>query len=149
MNFKRFSSTYRKNLDQMMKTRGMVDAVFFKDIKNDIPRSLKVVGLPDTSKTQTNCHGFTFKKGGWFEPKNVYQLLEQGNLIALLKPEKNCIVLYIDNKRKLPIIYHSAIYFGKGVVWSKWSNGPIFEHKIFDCPFSYGNNIKFYKRKKR
>ena len=147
MNFKKFSSTYRKGLDQMMKKRGMVNAAFFKKAEHDIPPSLKVIGLPDTSERQMNCHGFTFRKGGWFKTPKVWQLLKRGDLIPLSRPEQNSIVLYIDVQRETPIIYHSAVYLGKGFVRSKWSNGPIFEHKIFDSPFSYGSNVKFYKLK--
>lgn len=144
MNLKKFSSKYRKNLDNILRKGGVKDFDFLK-VKDDLPNSLTIIGLP--KKTQMNCHGFTFRKEHGFKPLQVWQLLKQGNLKPLLQPRENCIVLYIDAERKIPIIYHSAVYLKKGYVRSKWSNGPIFDHKIFDCPLSYGNKVKFYKLK--
>ncbi len=146
MNFKKYSQGSRISLDQLMKKRGMVDANFFDEVESSIPSSLKIIGEPDTRERQMNCHGFTFNKGVWFPTPNVFQLLTDGNLVELPQPKLNCIILYIDTEREIaPIIYHSGIYLGKGMVRSKWSNGPIFEHKIFDSPYSYGENVKFYE----
>lgn len=145
MNFKRYSQSHRTGLDQLMRNKGMVDATHFHEIKSSIPSSLNVIGAPDTPNRQMNCHGFTFGKGAWFETPNVYNLLREGDLIELLQPKQNCIILYINTERAVPIIFHSGIYLGNGTVRSKWSNGPIFEHKIFDSPYSYGENVKFYE----
>lgn len=145
MNFKKFTSNYRRSLDQLMRKRGMVGAAFFHEVESDIPSDIKVIGLPDTVERQMNCHGFTFEKSTWFETPKVYQLLTQGHLVQIAHPKPNCIALYIDTERKIPIIYHSAMYLGNGMVRSKWSNGPILEHKIFNAPYTYGENVRFYK----
>lgn len=146
MNFKKFSTSYRSTLDTLMKQRGMVDANFFNQVRNTIPTSLKIIGEPDTPERQMNCHGFTFNRGSWLPTPEVFQLIQCGVLEEIKKPAVNCIILYIEIGRDIPIIYHSGIYLGNGLVRSKWSNGPIFEHKIFNAPASYGKNVRFYKK---
>ena len=123
----------------------MVDADLFDSVRDSIPSSLKIIGLPDTLERQMNCHGYAFNRGSWYETHKVGELLREGKLLKLKQAQINSIVLYIDLGREIPIVYHSAVYIGKGFVRSKWSNGPIFEHKVFDAPFSYGERIAFYK----
>jgi len=146
MNFKKFLSSYRKELDGLFKSRGFIDANYFNGVESLIPKGLEVLGLPDTPEFQMNCHGYTFNTKGWFEQFKINELIKNGLLVRVQNPTKGDIILYIDDGGKMLVIKHSGIYETKGMVRSKWSNGPIFRHKIFEAPFSYGDKIAFYRR---
>lgn len=147
MKFKPYDPYYRENLDTLCKMRGFINADVFDLARPFIPESLEIIGLPDTAKKQINCHGYTFKKDGWYKVKNVRNLILNKNLLEVVEPEaENIIVYYLRDSEPLPIIKHTGIYIGNGKVRSKWACGPILIHDVFNVPFSYGEIIKFFKK---
>ena len=147
MKFKTYSQQYRENLDSLCKLYGFNNIFLFDMAKPFIPSTLKVVGPSDSTSKQINCHGYTFNKNCWYEVKNVFKILKDGKLIETKKPQEGDIVIYyLRDTEPLPVIKHTGIYQGKGKIKSKWSNGPIFLHDIWNVPYTYGKIVKFFKK---
>ena len=147
MKFKPYDLNYRENLDTLCKMRGFINADVFGLAKVFIPKSLEIIGPPDTNKKQVNCHGYTFEKDCWYKVKNVHDLIVNKKLINAEEPEAgNIIIYYLRASKSLPIIKHTGIYLGNGKVRSKWACGPILKHDVFNVPYSYGEIIKFFRR---
>lgn len=144
MSFKNYEEGYRKNLDTLCTMFGFVDNGLFDFAKDFIPQNLKIIGPPDSQKQQVNCHGYTFGKDAWLKVKKVHDAISDGILVESEKPQKGNIIIYYIEGSNLPIIKHSGIYLGEGKVKSKWANGPIFIHDVFNVPYSYGEKVKFF-----
>lgn len=144
MKFKFYDEGYRKNLDILCGMLGFCNRALFDSVKEFIPRSLKFVELPDSQDNQCNCHGYTFDKNSWFEVKNVHDAIRAGKLIKSNSPQEKNLILYYIGESSNPIIKHSGVYLGGGKVRSKWANGPVFIHDVFNVPYSYGNDVKFF-----
>lgn len=141
-----YTDNYRKKLDNLCKLKGFANANYFDKVKPFIPKSLKILCTPDTNRKSLNCHGYTFGTHRRYTPKEVFGLISGDKLKEATEPKRGDVILYIDETSRLPIIKHSGIYVGSGKVKSKWNtNGPVFEHDIFNIPFQYGNDIKFYR----
>lgn len=146
MIFKTYDTEYRKNLDSLCAMSGFKNVVLFDYVKDFIPRSLKIVGSPDSSVKQINCHGYTFKKDCWYAVKNVHDAITSGILIEVEEPDEGDIIIYyLDESADRQIIKHTGIYLGEDKVRSKWANGPVFIHNVFNVPHSYGKIVKFFK----
>lgn len=128
---------------------GFKNMALFDLVKDFIPGNLKKIGDPDSSIKQINCHGYTFAKDCWYEVKNVQETINRKILLETKKSKKGDFVIYFLNKTTgIKIIKHSGIYLGKGKVRSKWGNGPVFIHDLYNVPFTYGEFVKFFKKKR-
>jgi len=146
MDFESYDEGYRKNLDTLYGMLGFCNIVLFDSVAKFIPQSLGLIEPPDSQEHQRNCHSYTFGKNTWFEVKNVHDAIKTGKLIETESPEKENVILYYKRASANPIIKHSGIYLGKGKVRSKWANGPVFIHDVFNVPYSYGNIVIFFVR---
>ncbi|PIV07906.1 hypothetical protein CO007_04040 [Candidatus Roizmanbacteria bacterium CG_4_8_14_3_um_filter_36_10] len=59
---------------------------------------------------------------------------------------EDLIIYYSGDTGESLRIKHSGFFLGNGKVRSKWGNGPIFEHDVFNIPFNYGEVINFFKK---
>ena len=41
---------------------------------------------------------------------------------------------------------HAGLWSRYGRVISKWGQGHLYEHELFEVPMSFGNNVKYYRR---
>lgn len=148
MKYKNYPEKYRKDLDKLFKFPGFVNKSNFSSVKELVPHNLRKIGPADTSRKQVNCHGYTFGTDSWLEQFKIIKVIKDGTLKETNNPERGDIILYIEDIGTFHI-KHSGIYISDDKVWSKWSNGPVFEHDILNVPFSYGSKIKFYKKTKQ
>lgn len=147
MRFKPYDIAYRKNLDILCQMTGFKNEDLFDLVKNFIPNSLELVGPPDSSVKKINCHSYTFGKNYLYVVKYVHDAIKNGILKEVNELEGDIIIYYLNESVNSPIIKHSGFYLGKDKVRSKWENGPVFIHNIFNVPYTYGEKVKFFKKK--
>jgi len=93
------------------------------------------------------CHGYTFEKNKWYEVENVHDEINSGRLKETPNPQVEDLIIYYSGDTGESLrIKHSGFFLGNGKVRSKWGNGPIFEHDVFNIPFNYGEVINFFKK---
>jgi hypothetical protein len=97
-----------------------------------------VLGLANDSNLIKDCDGFIYDT--LFQKLLDDKILEYTN-----NPQKGDYILYRDLENYPNMITHAGIIEGDNIVVSKWAWGPLFGHKIFDVPESYGNDISYVK----
>lgn len=79
------------------------------------------------------------KKQNVFANSEFVQSLIINNLI--FKTQENGIIIYFNDEQ---IPTHAGIMQNHRVL-SKWGTGLVFDHEIFEAPFSYGFQYRIYK----
>ncbi|MCH8986593.1 GatB/YqeY domain-containing protein [Patescibacteria group bacterium] len=97
-----------------------------------------VLGLANDQELIKECGGFIY--GTFFQ-----KLINEGLLEYTNKPKNGDYILYRDLKNYPNMITHIGIINNHNIVTSKWAWGPLFKHKIFDVPESYGDDISYIK----
>ena len=73
-------------------------------------------------------------------PSDIFQMLIENGFIEMHEVRK------ADDKIVIYFHENSAMHFGKieqDKVVSKWGIGLVWEHPVFEVPFSYGNEVKY------
>jgi len=130
--------------------------LFAQNTLAKLPHGLRVVALPPPEKENYNCFIFALhldkdkqiiqESKGFIHSSFFEVLLDKGELEMVQKPAEGDIVCYRNPKKFDSEITHAGIVQAEGVIISKWSWGPIIQHKIFDVPDFYGDEIFYVKR---
>jgi hypothetical protein len=147
-------SINRQELKNLIESNGGNDwykpEEFSSKIQNLLPKELKIVSPPPKYKDNYNCFVFVFGLendteflGGNnpIQQEFIKHLISTNLLVSSTKPEKGNLIFY---KNETGEITHGGIMESDDFVVSKWSWGPLFEHKIFDVPSSYGEEVLFF-----
>ena len=149
----------RKKLDEIIhKDNGnnwWKPCLFKKHTQKIIPKELKILEPPPSSNENYNCfihilglsHDSNLIKdcSGFIYSALFQKLLDDKILTCTDNPQKGDYIIYHDLKNYPKIITHAGIIENKDTIISKWAWGPLFRHKIFDVPESYGNNVSYVK----
>ncbi len=149
----------RKLLDKIIHTDGgnnwWKPELFKKNTLEILPKELQVLENPPDEERNYNCFlhvlGFAddieFVKncGGFIYDTFFQRLIDEKELGYTNNPQKGDYILYRDIKNYPNMITHIGIVDDKEHIVSKWAWGPLFKHKVFDVPESYGNDISYIK----
>lgn len=129
--------------------------LFLENTLSKLPKELEILENPPRQDTNYNCfihvlglsNDNTLIKdcSGFIYDTFFQKLLDEGVLEYTDDPQKGDYVLYRDPINYPGVITHVGIVDDKDAVISKWAWGPLFKHKIFDVPESYGNDILYVK----
>jgi len=153
-------SNLRKKLDEIIHINDGNNwwnpELFEKYTKNILPGELEILGTPPNSNGNYNCFVYALglsgdrdlvKDCGGFIYDTLFQkLLDDGVLEYTKNPQKGDYILYRDLKNYPNMITHIGIIGDGDTIVSKWAWGPLFKHKIFDVPESYGDDIFYVKK---
>lgn len=147
----------RKLLDKIICENGgnnwWKPELFQQNTLSRLPKKLKMLEIPPDKDKNYNC--FLFALGfaddatlirdcnGFIYDTFFQKLIDIGLLEYANDPKKDDYILYRNSKYP-GAITHIGIMDGDRVV-SKWAWGPLFRHKIFDVPESYGNDVSYIK----
>lgn len=119
-----------------------------------LPKELNILAAPPEEDVNFNCFVFAFRLStkkeilglsGWEYTRNLHifvdQLIQEKTLERVATPTKGVLVVYRSQDGN---ISHVGIYQEEDRIISKWSWGPLLEHKIYDVPASYGDSVEFY-----
>jgi len=149
----------RKELDKIIQTnRGNYwwkPDLFSKYTLDKLPKELEILESPPEKNRNYNCFiyilGLSDDKevikdsNGFIYDTLIQKWINNRELSMTDKPRKGDYIIYRDLENYPDVITHGGILTeDKGII-SKWAWGPLFKHKIFDVPESYGNNISFIK----
>ncbi len=149
----------RKLLDKIIRIDGgnnwWKPKLFNSRTLNKLPKELEILKPPPDEHKNYNCFIYALglannleliKDCGGFIYDTFFQKLIDDNLLEYTdKPENGNYILYRDLKNRPDMITHVGIVDEHDMVVSKWAWGPLFKHKIFDVPESYGDDISHIK----
>jgi hypothetical protein len=77
----------------------------------------------------------------------VSHLIDTGGLAPIddLVASPGDIMVYYEDERDPPLIVHLAVWEGS-TARSKWGDGHIWRHALFELPSNYGCRVEFYRR---
>lgn len=145
----------RESLTQIIEDDGgmnwWVPERFKKNVLHKLPHDLQIVYPPPPEQVNYNC--FVYALGLQDDPdylggKNPVQqefikyLIKREVLLSADKKADN-LIFYEDEKGN---ITHGGLLIGEDEVISKWMWGPIFVHKIWDVPSSFGNQLHTFSQ---
>lgn len=127
--------------------------LFIKNTRSKLPKELEIIKNPPEEDGNYNCFIYVLglhndreiiKETKGFIYSNFFQtLIDKGELKLISAPQSGDIIIYRNSKKFGSEITHSGIVQENGTIISKWSWGPIIEHKIFDVPNFYGDEIQY------
>lgn len=147
----------RKRLNQITDENVGIHLSLFKKLKSEIEISIQVIDsehpidryqciiyvfgfVEDREYLKIARHGL----GNVFAGKDFVKfLLDRNYLDEINKSEadENDIVLYFNNDG---IEHAGKVETNKRVI-SKWGNGHLIEHEVFEVPEKYGDFVRYYK----
>lgn len=149
----------RKLLDKIILTDGgdnwWKPKLFELNTLDKLPKELEIIKSPPSEDKNYNC--FIYALGlekdqelieecsGFIYDTFFQKLIDEGLLKYIDNPEVGDYILYRDLKNYPNMITHIGVISGNDFVISKWAWGPLFKHKVFDVPESYGNDISYIK----
>src|SRR5437773_11416307 len=74
-------------------------------------------------------------------PRFVERLIDQGHLAELDAPQPGSLVVYFDQGR----VKHIGRLLSATRVESKWGEGHLCHHRVFEVPISYGSVARFFE----
>lgn len=128
--------------------------LFNKNTLSILPAELKIIESVPSEEINYNC--FVYVLGlqnyskllgnkGWKFTRNLGfvfdEMIKKFILSKIDLPIKGSLIVYRDNKNS---ISHVGLMKNSDTVISKWSWGPLLEHKVFDVPKDYGDVVEFY-----
>ncbi|WP_180145475.1 DUF7689 domain-containing protein [Desulfoluna butyratoxydans] len=142
----------RKQLGDIPKEEHTKQQIALSDLKNHYVHSINVI---DSSHLfhewgTYNCFEYALrltnssdyveiKKQHVFANSEFIQYLIINNLIS--KAQDNGLIIYFNDEQKPT---HAGIFENHRVL-SKWGTGLVFDHEIFEAPFSYGSQYRIYE----
>lgn len=149
----------RKLLDEIIHSDGgnnwWKPDLFIENTLERLPKELEILKAPVGQDTNYNCFIYALGLsddtalikdcGGFIYDTFFQKLLDEGVLEYTDNPQKGDYILYRDLKNYPDMITHVGIVDDGDLIISKWAWGPLFRHKIFDVPESYGNDISYVK----
>ena len=147
----------RKLLDKIIHTDGgnnwWKPELFKLNTLDKIPKELEVLKTPPNEHENYNCFVYAFglendqefikECKGFIYDTFFQKLIDEGLLKYTSNPKVGDYILYRDLKNYPNMITHIGIISKQDVITSKWAWGPLFRHKIFDVPESYGDDISY------
>jgi len=145
----------RKKLDEIILKNDVKDwwipELFIKNTKPIFPAELEILADPPEEGKNHNCFahalGFADKlelvaETRGFDDLYFIMLLENDELEKTDSPVDGDYVIYQDIENYPDRLTHIGVVTGDKIV-SKWAWGPLVQHKLWDVPASYGENV-FY-----
>ncbi len=96
------------------------------------------------------CDWYVFGKEEWYEPlksellfsftAKLYEVLPGLGYLEVDLPEHGDVVAYISGQESK----HIGIY--RGDVFSKFQDGPVYQHPLMAVPSYFGNSIVFFRK---
>jgi hypothetical protein len=149
----------RKLLDEIIKANGgdnwWKPNLFKKYTQDKLPKELEIVKTPPIEEKNYNC--FIYALGlasdeafikiwqGFIYDTFFQKLIDEGILEYTNEPKAGDYILYRDTKNYPNMITHIGVLQDDNSIISKWAWGPLFKHKIFDVPESYGDDVSYIK----
>lgn len=111
--------------------------VFFPEFKHE----LKIIAPPPSPANQYNCFAYALGLSQWVRTYTFNQAILNKDLKETDKPTEGDIAVYFSGK----LLKHAGKYKTLSEVISKWAGGPVFQHKTFMCPATYGDLVRYFK----
>jgi len=144
-----------RSYTKIVEITGGNPSCFKKHTQDILPKELKILKTPPSANENYNCFIYVLgladnsdliKDCGGFIYDTLFQkLLDDGRLEYTTNPQSGNYILYRNLENYPDMITHAGIIEDNNVIISKWAWGPLFRHKIFDVPESYGDNISYVK----
>lgn len=149
----------RKYLDDIIHLKNPVEnwytpELFEKFTREKIPFKLVMIAPPPPEGQNYNCYIYALGlkhdsrflgNDNWDFMRSLHNefdaMIGSGILRQIEKPEKGCLVMWRIEENA---ITHVGLMEDSDTAISKWSWGPLFRHKVYDVPASYGDNAEFY-----
>ena len=137
------SETLRRELEDITQTKKW----------EDLPPSIRIIEYPQPPQWQFNCFAYALglqKVPPFLIPYRdcfiyspcVRKLISKKELVRVIgAPKINDIVLYSDGSK----LTHAGIIASERLINSKWSNGPVLSHPLWEVPASYGSRVTYYQ----
>lgn len=128
-----------------------------ENIKQEYPHRIAVRSMADPRSLRTwrfNCHAFTFglwqQEAFWHLQTSCPDCWPDGAFVTNYLLPGMCqisetdiragnLVLYFDSER----LTHSGVVYDD-LIRSKWGDGHVWEHALFEVPKSYGERAEYY-----
>lgn len=150
----------RKQLGEIIHADGAVNwwqpDLFAKHVRLKLPDVLHILSPPPTKDKNYNCFIYMLgladtnvvkDSGGFLYSDYILHLIDADLLKEVNTQSPGDYILYFNPVDHPGDITHGGILTSDiTIVRSKWAWGPLFEHKIFDVPYSYGNVVKYFRR---
>ena len=117
---------------------------------------IKVLEKPNNSNDC--CHDHSLKKILGFSPINPHAGVPDSQMPEILEkhfsptshPKDGDLIVYYNNKKHPPLLTHSGIVRGNGMVESKWGSRTkeVFLHPKFYIYFVSGDEVRYFTPKK-
>lgn len=113
---------------------------------------LEVIKFPPKDGGKYNCFAYVFgfqthndflNKNRYFDAVHILKMINDGALEKISGSNTGDLVLYFDSNDS---ITHAGILISPTIVISKWSDGPLMKHGLYEVKRSYGDTIQYFQK---